>query len=155
MATITKARLVNNQAVDVTTGDPTEMFHPDIAAEFVTVPNGTLNGATKSGNTWTPPTPAASTPVTVYPTPSVPQFMLLLSSAERVALRAKLADDPVLADFFKILDDSRTTEVDMNIASIRGAIEYALNVAGPVMVPAYDTTAITGRMAAILSGVPL
>lgn len=61
----TYARMVGSEAVDVITTDPAETFHADIAAEFVTVPDGTTPGSVKhqdgtwtAAPPWTPPAPA-------------------------------------------------------------------------------------------------
>lgn len=42
----TYARIIEGVVIDVTTGDPKELFHPDVAVQFVEVPAGTVNGAT-------------------------------------------------------------------------------------------------------------
>ncbi|MDP3638686.1 MAG: hypothetical protein Q8R51_14995, partial [Azonexus sp.] len=39
-----QARIVDDVAVDVVTGNPTEMFHPDIAAQFEPVPDNVETG---------------------------------------------------------------------------------------------------------------
>lgn len=36
---------------------PADIFHPDIAAQFIQAPNATLPGSTKQGATWTHPDP--------------------------------------------------------------------------------------------------
>lgn len=92
--------------------------------------------------------------VTTYPRPSVPQFLLSLTSAERVAMRALIPDNPTIADFFAILDDVRTSEVDFNIPSVREVITGALYLIKDDMEPAYTEQDIAARMATILAGNP-
>ncbi|KAA5602611.1 hypothetical protein F1188_20490 [Roseospira marina] len=53
----TYARILNGIAVDVVTADPATLFHPLIAAEFVTVPDDVVPGALLDGDEWTPPPP--------------------------------------------------------------------------------------------------
>lgn len=48
------ARVINNVAVDVST-DPDNDFHPDIAAQFVSVPDDVTNGWVKTGSVWAQP----------------------------------------------------------------------------------------------------
>lgn len=96
--------------------------------------------------------------VHVHPVVSPPQFKLLYTSAERVALRGNLAGqspDPVLVDFFSLLDDPQLKEVDLNLESVQGGIEYSLNLAGRLVNPAYTPDDIERRRAAMLTGVPL
>jgi len=45
------ARIINNIAVDVST-DPDNDFHPDIASQFVSVPDEVMVGWINTGDTW-------------------------------------------------------------------------------------------------------
>ena len=50
------ARAVNNVVVDVTTSDPAGSFHPDIASQFVQVPEEVQPGwRLTEGGDWVPP----------------------------------------------------------------------------------------------------
>lgn len=80
------------------------------------------------------------------------EFKLLFTSAERLAINAARQSDLALDDFYKILDDPRLTEVDMNLESNQAAIEYALSVAGARLSPAYTEEDVATRKAQILSG---
>jgi hypothetical protein len=51
----TWAGIVEQQAIDVTVIDPTEIFFSTIAAQFVVVPDGTLPGDTLVGGVWSRP----------------------------------------------------------------------------------------------------
>lgn len=98
--------------------------------------------------------PSASAPAV---TP--PQFKLLFTPPERIALqRLRASTDPAqqqvreaLDDFFSILDDARLTEVDLALASTQAAVEQVLTV----LQGADVVTDVAARKAAILSGVVL
>ena len=141
----TYARLVNGQAVDVTTGNPETLFHADIAAAFIVVPDGTVNGATYSGGTWAPPA-SPPAPIQQYRKQvSTVEFYMLFQSPERIAIRA--SSDLIVKDFMSIIDDVRTTIVDLANPQVIGAINYLAT-----LTPAAITT---DRAATILLGWPL
>lgn len=130
----TYARKINNAAIDVVTEDPATLFHADIAAEFMTVPDGTINGATYAGCEWiNPPAPVtapepAPTPEASYPKVSPVEFKLLFTSPERVAIKAARATDPVVDDFFEIVEDPRLTFVNIGLESTQQALLYLESV---------------------------
>lgn len=119
------ARIIDNVAIDVS-ANPTESFHPDIAAEFVSVPDIVERGWRLIAGEWT--APAIIEPVVIISPKEVDPitFKLLFTSAERVAAKALRANDPAIDDFWTILDDPRTRTVDMRIPSIQAIIEYTL-----------------------------
>lgn len=92
---------------------------------------------------FTDPDGAEYMPVTDAPKVSPVEFTLLFTSAERVAIKAERATDPVIADIYSIVDDPRLTHVDLGLQSTRDAIDYLI---GTGLV---DAT----RREAILSGV--
>ena len=55
----TYARIVEGVVVDVTVGDLSERFHPDLVVQFVEVPAGTVNGATFLNGKFTNSAPEA------------------------------------------------------------------------------------------------
>lgn len=116
------ARIVNGHAVDVRTESPVDCFTAEIVAEFVEVPDAVENGWVITGGKWSLPSDTASNqkPVTVSPV----EFKLLFTSAERVAIKAARASDPVIDDFFDIVEDSRLTLVDLGLQSTKDAIDY-------------------------------
>jgi len=127
------ARLVNNVAVDVVDGDPTEYFHPDIAAQFEEVPNNVEAGWIFEDDVWSAGESSSSPEAEVLQTVGVIKFKLLFTSPERIKAKELRQTDLVIDDFWSILDDPRTTEVDLNLESIQDAIEYtltAINAAG-------------------------
>lgn len=65
----TWARVLNNIALEVTAVDPAGRFVPEIEQQFLEVPNGTEQGATRSGDVWTNPPPP---PPPVTPDPVIP-----------------------------------------------------------------------------------
>ena len=52
------------------------------------------------------------------------QFKLLFTPTERVAIDAAKSTDPVLKDFFSIVDDPRLTYVDLGLESTKQAVQY-------------------------------
>lgn len=75
-------------------------------------------------------------------------FKMLFTGEERVKAKELRATNPALDDFWSLLDDPRTTEVDMGLASVQGAIEYTLTVVKAAGV----TVDVPSRKAAILTG---
>lgn len=111
-------------------GDPFEFYHHDIAEHYsADVPDNAENGDGWDGVTLTKPLP----PVPSDPPPFVPpkrspvEFKLCFTSAERVAIKAARASDPILEDTFSILDDPRLTEVDLALLSVQTLIDYCVS----------------------------
>lgn len=143
----TYARIVDGRAVDVTATDPAELFHPDLAATFVKVPDGTAAGDTKSGSKWiqyvAPVTVAVpSRPPVVTP----PQFKMLIL-AELPQILAKTATDTAIAAFVSVIDDPRLTEVDLSLQTVTTGLAYAFGAIG------YDAEKIAARLAEVKTGV--
>lgn len=150
----TYARNVNNVATDVTTTDPATIFHPDIAAQFVVVPNGTVNGATFASGTWT-------NPVSVPPTPATPVYELLtpmtlymaFKPQERIAIKS--STDPLVIEFWAMYQLSVQLDkpTDPNLVSVQNALNYLAQ-------PKNGTPAGAGilesraRVDQILAGIP-
>lgn len=117
------ARIIENIAVDVS-NNPQECFTPEIAAQFEEVPIYVQQGwARDEGGNWTAPgnqpEPAAAS-TTVSPV----EFKLLFTSAERIAIKTARDADPVIDDFFDIVDDPRLTYVDLGLQSTKDALAY-------------------------------
>ena len=120
-----QARIVNSVAVDVVTGDPAEFFHPDIAKDFVPVPEQVESGWTVTAGEWSAPAPVEpTTPAPVYPKVSPVEFKMLFTSMERVAIRTARATDPTADDFFDLVEDPRLSYVDLTLPSVQGALHY-------------------------------
>ena len=120
-----QARIVNSVAVDVVTGDPAEFFHPDIAKDFVPVPEQVESGWSVTAGKWSAPTPVEpATPAPVYPKVSPVEFKLLFTSPERVAIKAARSTDPIIDDFYGVVEDPRLTFVDLGLQSTQDALSY-------------------------------
>ena len=120
------ARIINNVAVDVST-NPQEQFHPDIAAEFEPVPDDVQAGwARNEAGEWEAPAPTPEpTPApTESPKVSPVEFKLLFTAQERVAIKEARAADPVIDDFFEIVEDPRLTHVNLGLQSAQDALGY-------------------------------
>lgn len=120
------ARVVNGVAIDVSS-NPEESFHPDIASEFEEVPDTVQCGWRLANDEWEAPEIAAMVAAIELREVDPITFKLLFTSAERIAAKALRATDPVIDDFWTILDDPRTRTVDMRIPSIQAVIEHTLD----------------------------
>lgn len=143
----TYARMVDGCAVDVTTADPNEIYHPDVAATFDVVPDGTANGDKKTGTTWAKyVAPVAVVVPPKPPTVTPPQFKLLIF-AELPEILAKVPTDPTIAAFVSIIDDPRLTEVDLSLESTINGLTYCFTAIGRT------AAQIATRLAEVKTGV--
>lgn len=118
------ARTINEVAVDVCT-DPANCFHPDIAREFVVVPDEVQAGWIRKDGQWSAPAPAPQPePVPVYPKVTPVEFKMLFTSAERIAIKEARTTDPVIDDYFDIVEDPRPQVVDLGLHSVQEGIHY-------------------------------
>lgn len=65
--------------------------------------------------------PAESTKV------SPVEFKLLFTPQERVAMKVARAADPVIEDFYDIVEDQRLTHVDLGLQSTKDALAYMVS----------------------------
>lgn len=56
------------------------------------------------------------------------EFKLLFTSQERVAIKAARESDPVIDDFYDIVEDPRLTHVDLGLKSTKDALAYMVVV---------------------------
>ena len=150
----TYARNVNNQAIDVVTADPTTLFHADVAAQFIVVPDGTETGAKLTNGIWTNPAPyvAPVVPV-VHPTVDIPTFMNLFTLQEQLAIEG--STDPMVVTMWKRFSDPRVQSVNLNLGSIQGALEYlSVTMQEPALTPTNATYIQPTRIAQINTGTP-
>lgn len=118
------ARIINDVAVDVCT-DPASNFHPDIAVQFEPVPDEVQSGWIRTDGQWSAPAPAPQPePVPVYPKVTPVEFKMLFTSAERIAIKDARATDPVVDDYFDIVEDPRLQVVDLGLRSVQEGIHY-------------------------------
>lgn len=145
------ANIVNNIAVDVS-DDPATHYHPDIAAQFVEVPDEVQQGwVLGDDGAWSAPViESAPEPVAVRPSVSPVEFKLLFTAVERITLRKLREADPGVDDFFDIIDDPRLVEVNLGLASTQNGIKYA--VAALVKAGAINSADAETRIAEIISG---
>lgn len=124
-----KAWIENDRIRDIAPGNPEELYHPDIAAFYDTeVPDDAANGdGWVNGQLVKPEPPAPVEPPAPEPTyakVSPVEFMLLLTSPERVAIKAARATDPIVDDFLDIVEDPRLSFVDLGLKSTQDALSY-------------------------------
>lgn len=118
------ARIINNVAVDVST-DPATHFHPDIAVQFEPVPNEVRSGWIRKDGQWAAPAPTPQPePVPIYPKVTPVEFKMLFASAERIAIKAARETDPVIDDYFDIVEDPRLQVVDLGLHSVQEGVHY-------------------------------
>lgn len=105
------AWIENGTIRDIAHDDPAKIFAPEVAKLYNTlVPDDAANGDGWDGKVLTKPTPPEPpAPVAVDKLLTRIQFMLRFTPAERVAIKAKVADtnapDAVLNDWWEILHD--------------------------------------------------
>lgn len=113
---------------DVAQGDPFQLYHADVAVHYdIPVPDDAANGdawvdgvLTKRSIAQAEVAIAAPVPPTITKT----HFLLSFTSAERVKARSLRATDPILDDFWLVLD---TVEmVDLALPATQSGIEYTL-----------------------------
>lgn len=120
------ARIINDVAVDVSS-NPAEQFHPSIAAEFQPVPDEVRQGWRLVDGQWQAPEPQPSPePEPTRPQVSTIEFKLLWTSPERLTLKSIRQTDPVMDDFFDIIEDPRLTHVNLGLTSTQQGIDYCL-----------------------------
>lgn len=148
------AWIENNQIIDVCTGNPSECYHPDIARHYYTdVPDDTLPGAVLIDGEWVNPVlsePAPAEMVTPDVTVSPVEFKLLWLPQERVAIKDMRATDPVVDDFYELIEDPRLTVVNLSLASTQQAVDYLLQKLAQAGV--LTESEVMERRDAILSG---
>jgi hypothetical protein len=117
------ARIVDNVAVDVST-NPAGEFHPDIAILFVQVPDQVQPQWQLVDGVWFAPveTDTGAPIETAQKQPSPVEFKLLFTAAERVAI--KTSTDPIVQDFYEIVNDPRLTFVNRALKTTQDALHY-------------------------------
>ena len=148
------ARISNNIAVEIA-ADPASQFHPDIAAQFVEVPDEVLVGwVLGDDGAWSAPViEAAPEPVAVRPSVSPVEFKLLWTSPERIALRQMRETNPVIADFWEIVEDPRMQSVNLDRKSTQQGIAYSVHQLAEAGI--IDAADVEARVEQILSGIVL
>lgn len=123
------ARIIEGVAVDVS-ATPIKNYHPDVAAQFVSVPDRVqLQWRVKDG-VWSAP---AEPVITVAPVATVTivsrlNFKRLFTAAERIAIAEARKTDLLIEDFFSIAEDPDSTGTDLSLASTREALQHLVDV---------------------------
>lgn len=126
-----KAWIENDTILDICTGNPLDLYHPEIAKHYDTdVPDDAANGDGWVDGELVKPEIVIPEPITPEPTyrkVSPVEFKLLFTSQERVAIREARASDAVIDDFYDIVEDSRLTHVDLGLKSTQDALDYMVS----------------------------
>lgn len=142
------ARIVDNVAVDVSP-DPANHFHPELAAQFVAVPDEVGPQWRLVAGQWQAPAPEPAAPASL-PLLTPMQFYLAFKPAERIAIKGSA--DPIVKEFWATYELAVQVgaPIDPNLASVVGGVQYLATPApnGPGILAAAD------RVAQILAGAP-
>lgn len=68
--------------------------------------------------------PPAPMPINQPKTVSPVEFKLLFTALERITIKNARSTDPVIDDFFEIVEDPRLTHVNMGLQSTQDALAY-------------------------------
>lgn len=139
------AWIENDIIRDICEGNPSECYHPDVAQFYsVEVPDDASRGdGWVDGALVKAPVVEVPAPVPTPPIVSVTTFKMLFTSAERIAISSARASNPVIEDFYSILDDVRTVEVNLSLQSVQDMLGYLVA----------ESLLTEERKAAILTGV--
>lgn len=121
---------IENEVIrDVVAGTPSDYFHPDIAKFYNTVvPDEAANGDSWFNDQLIKKEvvePVAAEPQVAAVTPpvvTVIEWKMLFTAQERIA--AKTSIDPIIQDLQELMNDPRTTVVDLGLGSIQDALDY-------------------------------
>jgi len=121
-----QAWIENNKIRDICQGNPNELYHPDIAKLYtVDVPDNAENGDCWVNDQLIKPVfvlPVIVPIIVIPPKVSVIKFLMLFTSTERIATRSSV--DPIVMDWWALVNDPRTQEVDLNLSSVQSALDY-------------------------------
>lgn len=113
------AQIVNGNVIQVVEQNPADIFHPDIAVNFVEVPDEVETYYLYDDQTDTfspPPPPLNVAPPTVAETPTIVDaigFLDLFTMQEELAIRqARAAGDLVVESFMDRLDKAQRIHLD-------------------------------------------
>lgn len=123
------ARIIGNAVVDVS-ATPNDSYHPDLAQEFVPVPDEVGAGWQLVEGVWTPPVETEPPDVGAsasYPIVGPIHFRMLFTVKERLKAKELRAADAVMDDFWGLIEDPRTDVVNLALQSVQAAVEYTLS----------------------------
>ena len=102
---------------------PIEGFYINIATSEFPQELRPFSGENKSGRTFASDNSAPVAPEKVTRVSPI-EFKLLFTTMERIAITAATPTDPVLTDFFSLIDDPRLQFVNLDLISTQQAIGY-------------------------------
>ena len=125
-----KAWIENNRVREICNGNPSELYHPDIAKNFNTeIDEDVLVGAELVKGEWVNPAPMEPVaPEIVYDKVSPIEFKMLFTMSERLAINPLKQSDEIIKDWFEVLDDVRLTYVDLGLKSTQDALSYLVTL---------------------------
>lgn len=125
-----KAWIENNRVREICKGEPSELYHPDIAKNFDTeIDEDVLVGAELVKGVWINPTiDEPITPTVEYAKISPIEFKMLFTVSERLAINPLKQSDEIINDWFGILDDVRLTTVDLGLKSTQDALSHLVTL---------------------------
>ena len=124
-----KAWIENNKVRDICEGIPSECYHPEIAVFYDTdIEDDILVGAELVNGIWVNPIIVNETieAVVILPILTIMEFKMLLNSMERITIKTN--SDPIVEDFYSLIEDIRFTHIDRNLESTKEAIYYMESV---------------------------
>lgn len=145
------AWIENGVIRDLISSDPYTSFTSNIAALYnIQVPDEAEAGDSFINGELIKAVKVTDIPIdntVVYPTVTKVNFLLLFTGQERVIARRLRTTDPVMDDFWRLLEEPTLTEVNLNLAAVQQGIAYTLNGINQVV-----AINITARTASILNG---
>ena len=121
-----RIKMVDGVVLNVWQGSVGPSSGPDIYPFIGGVPRVPVSQLIYDGNTQKlsqKPSIEEAEPL-AYVTISPVTFKLLFTSAERLAIKSLKASDPIIEDFYEIVEDPRLETVDFNLQSVRDGVAY-------------------------------
>ena len=114
------------ETVSIPSGANIEDYYiSEIAAQFIACPDEVEQNWTREDGEWKKPAPPAP-PAPYYETKiGKAEFLMLFTSEERIAIRAERVSDPVIDDFFLVLEISEFIDVKEDTAI--GGVNYLVS----------------------------
>lgn len=145
-------RLINGVVVDIAT-DPNKQFHPNLAAEFVEIPDDVRAGWTFDGTDYAPPVVADPEPIEPEPIKTVSvsafDFKDLFTFAEQVKIEELIETDVGLRVFYSRINDVRLETIYLDDQRTIDGVTYTVNA----LAEAGVVTEVEQRISEILGGV--
>jgi len=125
-----KARIENNTVIEICEGNPSDLFHPDIAVLFnVDIDTNIEIGFKLVDGIFTKPVEniVEVLPTIEYKKISPLEFKMLFTVTERIAIKNLKLTDEIICDWYEILDDPRLKEVDLGLKSTQDGLNYLVS----------------------------